>query len=84
VSGPKTGNFAFFQEIVLSLKQADLRDVFKMNSKCVCASNVVISHDLMSSILLNSSAMKMQENTKEEPDDPEPADKGDITNATLL
>jgi hypothetical protein len=65
------------------MKQADLRDMFKMNSKCVCASNV-ISHDPLSSILSISSAMKMQENTKEEPDDPEPADKGDIMNAVLL
>jgi len=66
------------------MKQADLRDMFKMNSKCVCASNVVISRDPLSSILSNSSAMKTQENTKEEPDDPEPADKGDIMNAILL
>jgi hypothetical protein len=66
------------------MKQADLRDMFKMNSKCACASSVVISHDPLSSIRSNYSAMKMQENTKEEPDDPEPADKGDITNAVLL
>jgi len=55
-----------------------------MKSKCVCASNVLISCDTLSSILSNSSAMKMQENTEEEPDDPEPADKGDIRNAILL
>jgi len=40
--------------------------------------------DRLPSILLNSSATKMQENMKEERDDPEPADGGDITNTILL
>jgi len=66
------------------MKQADLRDIFKINSKCVCASNVVMFRDRLPSILLNSSATKMQENMKEERDDPEPADGGDITNTILL
>jgi len=58
--------------------------MFKLNSKCVCASNIVISCDPLSSILSNSSTVKMQENTKGKLDDPEPADKGDIPNAILL
>jgi hypothetical protein len=48
---PNAGSFAVSQKKVLSMKQADIRDMFKMNSKCVCASNVVISHDHLSSIL---------------------------------
>jgi hypothetical protein len=48
------------------VKQADLRDMLKMKSKCVCASNVEISCESLSSILSNSSVMTMQENMKED------------------
>jgi hypothetical protein len=48
------------------MKQADLRDMFKMISKCVCTSNVEISREPLSSLLSNSSVKKMQENMKED------------------
>ena len=44
----------------------------------------MVSCDPLSSILSNSSAMKTQENATEEPDDLEPAHKGDILNAVLF
>jgi hypothetical protein len=39
---------------------------------------IVVATLCLSAILLPSSAMKTTENTKEEPDYPEPADEGDI------
>jgi hypothetical protein len=44
-TSPKTGSFAFYQRKTSSMKQADLRDMFKRASKSVCTSTVVISPD---------------------------------------
>jgi hypothetical protein len=55
----------------VSLKQADLRDMFKKTSKSVCTSTVLVSPDPM---FLTTT----QENTKEDLDDPELADERDI------
>ena len=51
-------------------------DMFKNASKSVCASTVMISPKAFSPTL--PSAMKTPENTAEHPDDPVPADEGDI------
>jgi hypothetical protein len=61
-----------------SLKQVDARDMFKKTSKCVCTSTVMVSHDPFSPTLSTSSVMKTPYKTKENSDDPDPADKGDI------
>jgi len=49
------------------LKQAYLRDIFQKASKSVCISDIVVSP----SCSINFSCY-------EDPDDPEPADEGDI------
>jgi hypothetical protein len=59
------------------LEQADLRDMFKKISKSVCTSIVAVSPDPLSPTP-TSSALKTPENTEEDSDDPELADKGDI------
>jgi len=51
--------------------------MFKKISKSVCASTVGVSHDPLF-LTPSSSAMKTPENTEENPDDPNPADKGYI------
>jgi hypothetical protein len=58
-------------------KRADLRDLFKKATKTVCTSNVV-SPDHVSFVPSASSAVKTPDNTEEDPDDPEPANEGDI------
>jgi hypothetical protein len=60
------------------MKQADIRDMFKKASKSVCTSTIVVSPDPLSPTPSNSSATKTPENTKEDPDNPEQADKGYI------
>jgi hypothetical protein len=67
----------FYQNKASSVKQADLRDMFKKASKRVCTSNVV-SPDPLSPTPSTSPAMNTPENTEEDPDDPEPAGEGDI------
>jgi hypothetical protein len=58
-----------------SMKQADLRNIFKKASKTVCTSTIVVSPDPFSPTPSTSSAMKAPQNTK---DDPEPATEGDV------
>jgi hypothetical protein len=69
---PRPKVFLFMtQKKPLSQKQADLRDMFKKTSKNVRTSTVVVSPDPMS-------PTTTQENTTEDPDDPELADERDI------
>jgi len=73
------------------VKQADLREMFKETSKSVCASTVwylltpclpvhqpcgISWHLVFQSI--NVFSYEDPENTKEDPDDPKPADEEDI------
>jgi len=60
------------------MKRAAQRDMFKKASKSVHTSTVVVPPDPLSPTPSTSSAMKTPENTKAEPDDPEPADGGNI------
>jgi len=73
-AAPKTITFAFYEEKASSVKQADLWDMFKKASKCVCNSTVVVSPHPLSPVSSIFSAMKTPEHTEEEPDDPELAD----------
>jgi len=50
----KTTCFAFYQKKVLSLKQADLTNMFKKPSKSVHTSTVVVSLDPLSPTLTSS------------------------------
>jgi hypothetical protein len=59
------------------MKQTDLRHVQKAY-KSICTSTVVVSCDHLSLTPSTFPAMKTPQNTEEDPDDPEPADKGDI------
>jgi hypothetical protein len=81
-SSPKTGSFAFHKQTnkqkASSVKQADLRDMFKKASKNVCTSTDVVSPDHMSPTPSTSSVMKTPENTEEDPDDPQTTHEGDI------
>jgi hypothetical protein len=65
------GGFNFEYEAYTS------ENTFKNSSKSVCTSTVVISPEPFSPTP-TSSAMKTPENIAEHPDDPEPADEGDI------
>jgi hypothetical protein len=58
------------------MKQSDLRNMFKMASKIICAPTVMASPDPLSPTPI-SLAMKIQETIEEDAEDPEPAD-GDI------
>jgi hypothetical protein len=62
------------------MKQAALRDMFQKVSKTVCTSAVVVSPDpiFFFPAPSNTSAMKIAENTEENPVYPEPKDEGDI------
>jgi hypothetical protein len=55
-----------------------MRDMVKTSSKSICTSTIVASPNLFSPTPSNSSAMKTPQNTEEDPDNPEPADEGDI------
>jgi hypothetical protein len=68
---PKTRSFTCYQKKVSSMKQADLRDVFKKAPKSVCTTNVV-SPDTLSPTI---NFVNYEENNEE---NPEPADEGDI------
>jgi hypothetical protein len=59
-----------------SVKQTDLRDMFKKTSNSACTSTVVAPPDLLCPTPSTSTAMKTPES--KEPDDPEPAAEGDI------
>jgi hypothetical protein len=67
-----TRNLAFYQKKSSSVKQTDLRDMLKMACKSVCTATV-ISPDTLSH---TPSTIKSPENTKEDPNDPDPADEG--------
>jgi hypothetical protein len=54
------------------VKEADVSDMFRKDSKSVCSSTNVLSLEPLSPPP-NSSAMKTPENTEEDPNDPEPA-----------
>jgi hypothetical protein len=56
------------------VKQVDLRDMFRKAFKSVCTSVIVVSPDPFSATP-STSAMKIPQNTEE---DPEPASDGDI------
>jgi len=60
------------------MKEANLRDMFKMVSKSVSTSIIVLSPATFSLTPSTSSAMGTPENTEEDPDDPELADVGGI------
>jgi NaMN:DMB phosphoribosyltransferase len=68
----------FTRKKAISVKQADLRDMFKKASRSACLSTIVVPHNLLSLIPLMSSALKTPENTEENPDKPKSADEGDI------
>jgi len=51
--------------------------VFKKTSRSVCTSVVVIYPDPLSYTASTYSALKTPDNTKQDPDEPESADKGD-------
>jgi hypothetical protein len=53
------------------------KNMFKKTSKSVCASTVGVSCDHSFPTPSTSSAVKTPENTDENPDDSDPADKGD-------
>jgi len=55
-----TRNLAFYQKKASSVKQTDLRDILKTACKSVCTAT--------------PSAIKSPENTKEDRNDPDPAD----------
>jgi hypothetical protein len=60
------------------MKQADLRDMFKEASKSVCTSTIVVSPDRLSPTPSTAAVIKIPGHTEDDPDDPEPADEGDI------
>ena len=49
----KNGSFAFFREKASSMRQADLRDIFKKTFKSICISAGVVSPDPLSPALSN-------------------------------
>jgi hypothetical protein len=55
----------------LSVKQADLRDMFKQASQSFCPSTIMVSPNPPSPSPSTSSAIKTPENPQEDPDDPE-------------
>jgi hypothetical protein len=67
----------FYQNKVSSMKQAELRGMFRKASNSACKSTIVVSPDtlLPSPTFLG---MRTPENTEEVPNYPEPADGGDI------
>jgi hypothetical protein len=60
------------------MKEADLRNMLKEASKCVCTSIIQVSRKALSPSAAVSSCMKIPENIEEDPYDPEPVDEGDI------
>jgi len=70
-SSPNTKSFAFYDKKPFSLKLADLRDMFKKTFNSACTSTVLVFPDPLS-------PTPTQENTKEDPDEPELAGERDI------
>ena len=68
----------FTRKKAISMKHADLRDIFKKASSSVFSSKILVSHNSLSLIPLMSSALKTPENTEVNLDEPKSADKGDI------
>jgi hypothetical protein len=68
------------RKVVLSsvISETDVSDIFKKSFKGTCTSTVVVSPNPLSPTPSTSSAIKTPESTEEDPDDPEPADDGDI------
>jgi hypothetical protein len=60
------------------MKEANPRDMFKTASKSVSTSIILLSPDTFSLSPSTSSTMEISENTKEDPDNPELADAGDL------
>jgi len=60
------------------MEQRDVREMPKKASKSVCTATNLVSPDPLSPTPSNTSAMMTPENTKEEPDDTEPVNEGDI------
>ena len=60
------------------MEPADLSNMFKKAFKSVCTWIIVISPDILSPTPSTSSAMNTPENTQENRNDAEPADKEDI------
>jgi hypothetical protein len=75
-SVPKTRSYTFYQKKLLQCNR-HLRDMFRQASKSVYTSNVV-SPDSLPPTPSTSSALKTPESIKEDPEDSEPADNGDI------
>jgi len=74
---PKTWSFAFYQNIAASIQQANLRDMFKKASNCVCTSTVVVSPDHWSPTP-STSTLNTPGNTQQDPEVPGTADEEDI------
>jgi hypothetical protein len=62
------------------MKQADLRDMFNKALKSACTSADVVSPNSLFPAPSASSAVKIPEDTREDPDDPELLDEGHIQN----
>ena len=62
----------------LSVKLADLIDMFNKASRSVCKSSIVVFPDLLSPTPLTLKNMKIPENMEVDPDDHDPTDEGDI------
>ena len=77
VSSLRAESFVLPEQNV-SVKQADLRVIFKKASKIFCPSNIVESPDILSLTLWTSSAINTPENIEENTKDPEPPHAGDI------
>ena len=60
------------------MKEAGLSDMFKNASKSVYTATVAVFPDPSPPTPSTSSAMITPENTEQDPDDPKPADDGDI------
>jgi hypothetical protein len=81
---PKHKQLLFTRKNASSMKQANFNNMFKNASKPVCKSTAVVSPDPLFPTPSTSSAIKTPENTEQDPDNPEPADKGDESSGTLL
>ena len=68
-------NSAFYQKEALSVKHADLRDMFTQTPKSVCASTIVVSPVPFFHPLSSFLGMKTPENTEKDLVDPETADE---------
>jgi len=60
------------------MKLADIMNMCIKVSKSACTSTLVVPTNLSSPTPSTSLAIKTPKNTQQDPDDPEPADEGDI------